>query len=154
MRSVVFAIALAACAQPADKSAAPPPAAEVEAPASTATQSTEAALATMPSWEAARAAGVDFRAVGQEPGWMLDIHVQGPIVLLWDYGANRFEFPAAEPTYPQEGATRYESSDRGHTLVVTTRRFPCQDAMSGQAYPAAVDVVIDGRTLTGCGKSV
>jgi uncharacterized membrane protein len=39
-------------------------------------------------------------------------------------------------------------------LTIVIRRFPCQDAMSGEAYPAAVDIVIDGRELSGCGRSV
>jgi putative lipoprotein len=148
MRALVFAFTLTACA-PAPSSEAP-----ATPPTATATESAEAALAALPSWETARAQGVDFRAVGQEPGWILDIYTQGRIVLVWDYGENRIELPLPEPTYPQEGATRYETQGSGHMLVVTTRRFPCQDAMSGEAFPATVEVVIDGRTLLGCGRSV
>ena len=154
MRALFLILALVACS-PAEQAATPPaPAPEASAPASTATASTDAALAMMPSWESARAAGVDFRAVGQEPGWMLDIYTADKIVLVWDYGANRFEFPRGLADTAQEGATRYETSAQGHTLVVTTRRAPCEDAMSGQPYPATVEVAIDGRTLNGCGKSV
>lgn len=108
----------------------------------------------MPSWENARAEGVDFRAVGQEPGWLLDIHTSGLTKFAWDYGAQYGEFAVAEPTSPQEGATRYEANSDGRALVVTIRRFPCQDAMSGEAFPSTVEVTIDGRTLNGCGRSV
>jgi uncharacterized membrane protein len=146
---LVLAIALAACAQPAQNAQTP---AASETPA--AAPSAEAALAATASWAEARAAGIDFRAVGQEPGWMLDIYTRSRMRLMWDYGENSAEFPLTEPDTSQEGATRYEARAGGRTLVVTIRRFPCQDSMSGEAYPVTVEVVIDGRTLQGCGKSV
>lgn len=151
MRALFVALALAACAQePAQTAESPAPPAETAAAALTPQQ----ALAAMPNWEDARAQGVDFRAVGQEPGWLLDIYTRGLVKFAWDYGDNYAEFAVAEPTYPQEGATRYEAHSDGRALSVTIRRAPCNDAMSGQPYPASVDVVIDGRTLHGCGRSV
>jgi putative lipoprotein len=152
MRALVFALALAACGQPAET--ADTPDAAVPAQTAAVAQTPQQALAAMPSWETARAAGVDFRAVGQEPGWLMDIHTRGVINLAWDYGENYAAFAIAEPTYPQEGATRYEAHSDGRALVVTIRRTPCSDAMSGEAYPSTVEVVIDGRTLNGCGRSV
>lgn len=148
MRALILAAVLGACtAQPAKQEQTPPSA---EAAATT----TESALAQMPAWDGARAAGVDFRAVGQEPGWMIDIYAQDRIVALTDYGQMMIEFPRPEPTYPVEGAMLYEAQGGGHTLSITVRRAPCEDAMSGEAYPSTVDVVIDGRTLNGCGRSV
>ncbi len=150
MRVFILAIALAACA--------PQPGPEEPAPASdapsAAEQEADSPLAQLPSWENARAAGIDFRGVGQEPGWIVDIYLDGRIKLIWDYGEASAEFPPSAPTYPQEGATRYAAQGNGRTLAVTIRRFPCQDAMSGQDYPTTVEVVIDGRTLNGCGRSV
>lgn len=144
MRALSLALALAACtAEP--QPPAPPP---------TPAQQAENALAQMPPWSGARAQGVDFRAVGAEPGWMLDIYQRGRIVLIWDYGEASAEFPLVEPSYPQEGATRYDAQANGRTLAVTIRRFPCQDSMSGEQFAASVEVAIDGRTLTGCGRSV
>jgi uncharacterized membrane protein len=149
MRALILIAALAACS--------PQPTTQTEAPATTTTEpatTTQAALEQMPTWETARAAGVDFRAVGQEPGWIVDIYTQDRIVALLDYRETRLEFPRTEPTYPVEGSTHYESQANGHTLSITYRRFPCEDAMSGQAYPSAVEVVVDGRTLNGCGRSI
>lgn len=147
MRALILVLALAACAPeaqtPTTEATTTPPAASV----------TQSALAQMPDWAGARAEGVDFRAIGQEPGWMLDIYTQERIRLLWDYGQSVADFPLTAPNTATEGATRYETQADGHTLVVATRRFPCQDAMSGEAYPATVEVVIDGRTLNGCGRS-
>lgn len=150
MRALVLVFALAACSQPAPTIETPPESVADAQPSLT----VEEALARMPNWEGARAAGVDFRGIGQEPGWIVDIYTQERIRLTWDYGESTADFPLPAPTYPQEGATRYESAIDGRTLAVTIRRFPCQDAMSGEAYPSTVEVVIDGRTLNGCGRSV
>lgn len=147
MRALILVATLAACtAEPAKQDPAP---ATTTAAAST----TEAALAQMPTWENARAAGVDFRAVGQEPGWIVDIYTQNRIVALLEYGETLIEFPRPNPTNPAEGATRYETQTNGHTLTLTIRRAPCEDAMSGEPYPATVGLVVDGRTLNGCGRS-
>jgi uncharacterized membrane protein len=154
MRSLIIVLALAACtAQPA-KQDETPAAAETSVAQTATTSVNEANLAQLPSWEGARAAGVDFRAVGQEPGWIVDIYTQDRIVALLDYGETLIEFPRPEPAHPIEGSTSYQTQADGHTLSVIIRRSPCQDAMSGEAYPATVDVVIDGRALNGCGPSV
>lgn len=152
MRALVLALALAACGQSATTATPETPA--TTADTATAAQTPQQALAAMPSWETARAAGVDFRAVGQEPGWLMDVHTRGVIKLAWDYGEQYGEFAVGAPTNPQEFATRYEANSNGRALVVTIRRAPCSDAMSGEAYPSTVEVVIDGRTLNGCGRSV
>jgi len=154
MRALLLALALAACGQGTTPTAEAPEVPTPQAEAAASPQTPQEALALMPSPENARAAGVDFRAVGQEPGWILDIYTRGIIKFAWDYGEEYAEFAIAEPTYPQEGATRYEANSDGRALVVLIRRAPCQDAMSGQAFPSTVEVTIDGRTLDGCGGSV
>jgi uncharacterized membrane protein len=152
MRALILVLALTACtAEPVKQD--PPPAAEVQT-AEASANDVQSALAQMPSWDAARAAGVDFRAVGQEPGWIADIYTQNRIVLLLDYGETLIELPRSEPTYPVEGATLYETQGGGHTARITIRRAACEDAMSGEPYPSTVELVIDGRTLEGCGRSV
>jgi uncharacterized membrane protein len=149
-RVLVLAAALAACSQPAEEKIVAPeaPPAETAAPANAENETMDAA------WAAARAEGVDFRAVGQEPGWLLDIYRENQIKLMWDYGEHEATFPLAPPDTSQEDATRYAAQANGHTLEINIRRFPCSDAMSGQAYPSTVTVVIDGRSLEGCGRSV
>ncbi len=142
MRALILAVALVACTQPAPTLEAAPEAGAQDA------------LAAMPSWDGARAAGVDFRAIGQEPGWMLDIYQRDQIKLIWDYGENSTTFPLAAANTAREGVTSYATQADGRTLAVTIQRTPCQDAMSGETYPATVEVVIDGRALNGCGMSV
>jgi uncharacterized membrane protein len=146
MRVLILALALAACAQEAPTPADEAPIAQASDP--------QANMAAMPQWDQARAAGVDFRGIGQEPGWMIDIYQQDRILLLLDYGQTLTEFSLPSPTSPQDGVTRYETEANGKTLVVTIRRFPCQDAMSGEAFPSTVEVIVGDRTLNGCGRSV
>jgi uncharacterized membrane protein len=149
MRALIFALALAACGQ---TSTVTPQAEPEQAPATAAQADPNAPPA--PAWVDARAQGVDFRAVGQEPGWLLNIYRENRITLDWDYGEHSAEFPLTAPDTTQEGATRYQAQADGHTIAVTIRRFPCNDGMSGAAFPSTVVVEIDGRTLNGCGRSV
>lgn len=145
-----FALLLGACSQPTEPSSP-----VAEAPADTvAVDPVQAALAQMPPADRARDAGVDFRGVGQEPGWIVDIYQRDRIRLLLDYGETLLDFPLPAPTSPIEGATRYTTQADGRSLAITIRRAPCEDVMSGEPYPSTVEVVIDNRTLTGCGKSV
>lgn len=149
MRALVLVAALAACtAAPVSQDQAPIDTAEGVS------DSAPSPLDRMPSWEEARAAGVEFRAVGQEPGWMVDIYRRHRIVLLLDYGETQLELPRPAPTSPGEGVTRYETQGGGHSAAITIRHTPCADAMSGQPYPSSVEVVVDGRSLRGCGRSV
>lgn len=136
---LVLAAALATCSPPAEQAETPP------------AQSADAVSEEAPPTEPPPR-GIEFRAVGQEPGWMLDI-TSIALDLTLDYGETHITLPAHAPRYPQEGVTRYESRDDAHTLTVTITRTPCQDSMSGAAYPARVSIMIDGRTLEGCGRS-
>mgnify|MGYP001377394541 CR=1 FL=1 len=153
MRALLFVLALAACSPQTEAPREPAP--EAPAPAAeTASNDTASNLARMAPADGLRAAGVDFRAVGQEPGWILDIYTRGTIKMIWAYGENYAEFGVGAPNTGQEGVTRYEVSSDGRSLVVTIRRAPCEDVMSGEAYPSTVEVVVDGTTLNGCGRSV
>jgi uncharacterized membrane protein len=151
MRALLFTLLLGACTEQAS-TFPPEESASMTSPAPSSTE--PSVLAQMPAWEAARVHGVDFRGVGQEPGWMVDVYTQDRIVLLLDYGESILTFPLTEPVYPQEGVTRYQSQADGRALTLTIRRRPCQDAMSGEPFPASVEVLIDGRTLNGCGRTV
>jgi putative lipoprotein len=150
-----LAFVLAACSPPSAKNGEAPETSQADRPDIEAApaRTPQESLAAMPSWETARAAGVDFRGVGQEPGWLLDIYTRGIVKFAWDYGDSYAEFAVVEPTHPQEGVTRYQASSDGRELVVTIHTAPCQDAMSGQPYPSQVEVTIDGRALNGCGRN-
>ena len=100
-------------------------------------------------WEAAKLDGVDFRAVGNEPGWHLEIREQSRIILVADYGASRVEAPLPEPT--EDTGTDTTRWDAGE-LIVEVRICPCFDTMSGEEFSSRVVVHWRDRTLRGCGR--
>ena len=102
-------------------------------------------------WHAARLMGYEFRAVGQEPGWVLDVDQDGLLSYVGDYGSTRFVAPLRPPAH-DSGAVTYRANADGHDLTVTIRGLPCQDAMSGEAFTHTVSLVVDGRKLNGCGR--
>jgi putative lipoprotein len=106
-------------------------------------------------WEHARLTGVDFRAVGQEPGWVLEIRGDGRIVYTGDYGQSRLEFARPEPAESQDPPlTTYDCRSPGHRLVIAISPDPCQDTMSGEEFASTVSLSLDGRNLQGCGRAL
>lgn len=111
----------------------------------------EPAENTASVWRDLRSRGIDFRAVGNEPGWLLDLYANR-FELSYDYGNEQVAAALPAPTYPIEGQTRYDVSTGADVMAVTIQRYPCQDVMSGEMFPARVSVTINGRTLEGCGR--
>jgi membrane-bound inhibitor of C-type lysozyme len=106
-------------------------------------------------WEHAKLNGVSFRAVGNEPGWHLEIYTGERIVLVTDYGESRLEFAAPDPVSDQGArTTTYRVQDEEHDLTILIEGRPCQDTMSGEEFSAAVTVTLDGKTLSGCGRAL
>ncbi len=92
-----------------------------------------------------------FRALGQEPGWMLTVFPDR----LWyvgNYGRRPIAFPLPEPSGDSAAfRTTYQSKTRTHTLRVVVRDTSCSDTMSGEAFPYRVSVTLNDTTHTGCG---
>jgi len=102
-------------------------------------------------WEKAKLEGVDFRATGNEPGWVLEIVRGDTLVLVSDYGASRVELPLPEPSVDrQRRASRWDAGE----LVVEVMAKPCRDSMSGDAFESTVIVRWKGRILAGCGRAL
>ena len=115
--------------------------------------SPRAARAPSPTASAAQAqrlSNADFRAVGNEPGWHMDIAKGEKILLITDYGDHRYEFPFMRPD-SSNGRTVYDITAAGHHLTSVIEEKPCNDSMSGRAFVATVTVTIDGQEYTGCG---
>ena len=68
-----------------------------------------------------------FRAVGQEPGWLLEISNGDEILLVSDYGSTRSSMPCVEP---------------------------CTDSMSGEEFEVSVTIKQTNRKLQGCGRAL
>ncbi|HEX6107659.1 MAG TPA: META domain-containing protein, partial [Gemmatimonadales bacterium] len=102
-------------------------------------------------WEEAALLGVEFRAVGQEPGWLLDIDEGRWLRYVGDYGSTRAFAPA--PRRDSAGGTvTYRARSEGRELTVEIREAPCRDVMSGEAYSHTVTVRLDTSEVHGCGR--
>jgi uncharacterized membrane protein len=104
-------------------------------------------------WEHAKLNGVDFRAVGNEPGWHLEIRRGRSIVFVTDYGQARYEFPAPELDEDRDRARAvYRTGDGDHELVVQLEGRRCLDTMADDEYETTVTVTLDGHEVRGCGR--
>ena len=100
-------------------------------------------------WEHAKLDGVDFRGVGNEPPWVLELRDQSRIVLITDYGTNRVERPLPIPISGETfQTTRWDASD----LQIEITAEACHDTMSGELFSSRVVVYWQGRAFKGCGR--
>jgi len=105
-------------------------------------------------WEDAKLRGVDFRGVGNEPGWLLEIDPER-LVFVYDYGTRRVEVPRPEPTTDDAAARSvYTTEAEAWPFTVTLSGEECHDVMSGEAFETTVQVVWGPRTFDGCGRSL
>ena len=106
-------------------------------------------------WEHAKLNGADYRAIGNEPGWTLDIRNQENIILITDYGSTRHEFRLPKPEVDETNRiTRYQSKDSDHELILMISGEACLDSMSGEEFSSKATVTLDGKTLQGCGRAL
>ena len=104
-------------------------------------------------WEDARRRGVEFRAVGNEPGWYLEIHPGRHLLFVGDAGMQRVLLP--DPGAKLSGFTRvYHAISETNDLQVEIVDEICSDTMSGTSFPSQVTVYLNGNTLFGCGRSL
>ncbi len=101
-------------------------------------------------WEDARRRMVDFRAVGNEPGWQLEIQNGRQLLYVGDYGMQRMMTPDPGPT-ASDDVTLYQAVTESGELIVEISDQTCTDTMKGDSFPNSVTLVVNGRTLTGCG---
>jgi heat shock protein HslJ/uncharacterized membrane protein len=103
-------------------------------------------------WDEARLMGSDFRAIGQEPGWTLDLAETRGIRFVTADGTTRAFTPMPTPAGDAAGGgLTYTARSEAHALTVTIRETPCRDTMSGEAMSHAVTVRLGGREYRGCG---
>lgn len=104
-------------------------------------------------WEDARRRGVEFRAVGNEPGWSLEIQKERHLLFLGDYGMRRVATP--NPGVQLQGnIRRYHAVTESADLQVEIAEEPCSDTMSGEVFPNQVMVTLDNDIFYGCGRDL
>ena len=105
------------------------------------------------AWERARLDGVNLRAVGNNPGWYLEITNDKSIVFVTDNNKKRYDFPFVSPELSSAVAkTIYETKKDRQQLIVVTTGQECRDLASGQVYERTVTLKFDGKSYSGCGR--
>jgi uncharacterized membrane protein len=105
-----------------------------------------------------KAESLDFFAIGQEPGWSLDLD-SGNLIRFTSYAMPAINSPWIAPT-TKENTTTYTTSTESATMEISIVQGSCADVMSGQLYTHAVTVRIkrgtdkDFKTFKGCGTFV
>jgi uncharacterized membrane protein len=104
-------------------------------------------------WHQAKLRGVAFRAVGQEPGWLLEMTDGVEIVLVTNYGESRDSYPYVEPQVDQAARRTLFVLDE-HDLVIEIRGESCVDVMSGERFSTTVTITSEAFVLQGCGRAL
>ncbi|MCH8542237.1 MAG: hypothetical protein LAT61_01580 [Alcanivorax sp.] len=123
---------------------------------------TETPEASAGPWDAARDRGVVFRAIGQEPGWFLDIYPDERLHLVLAYGEREVNAPdpgGEETRIGNVPVVTYqtEATETGFgtaALNIEARLTPCQDIMSGEAFDYQVAVQWGDEHFEGCGREL
>lgn len=102
-------------------------------------------------WNEAEARGVAFRAVGNEPGWFVEVDMgeAAPLRATLDYGERKIEVPRTVSLSSTHGFGG-KTAD-GTAVVLRIKREPCSDGMSGEAFEASAELKVGGNSYRGCG---
>lgn len=102
-------------------------------------------------WIDAKNRGVDFRGVGNEPGWHIEIDTKKAMNFVYDYGNRQASTPI--PRAESSGnRTTYHARTEANVLKVMIDSYPCMDSMSGEQFSSKVLIEFNGEKFTGCGK--
>ncbi|MCY7355609.1 MAG: MliC family protein [Lysobacter sp.] len=103
-------------------------------------------------WEDAKARNVGFRAVGNEPGWFVEVS-QGEAPVLHaelDYGERELDIANAKPLVGIASGFVGIATD-GTNVELRIKREACSDGMSGEAFEASAELVVGDKSYKGCG---
>jgi uncharacterized membrane protein len=112
----------------------------------------EQELAKNDVWHAAKLRGVAFRAIGQEPGWLLEITNGEEILVVTNYGQTKESYAYVEPQEDKAARETVFQIDADTRVLIEGK--PCTDSMSGESFEVTVTVALDGETLQGCGRAL
>lgn len=105
-------------------------------------------------WRDAAERGVVFRAVGNEPGWMVEIFSDQPSVLVTDYGQRRIEFDAEYVDGDGDALSVYRGQGDTESILVRLDPEPCVDDSGLHEFPYRVNVEVGAQELIGCGREL
>ena len=104
-------------------------------------------------WEKAREDGVQFRAVGNEPGWLIEIREDKKIRFINNYGSLEIKAPVDDLWLGPAGEDKiyYVENDVIQFQVIIMKKS-YQDNMSGETFPYQVRVVFPNKSYVGGGR--
>ncbi len=104
-------------------------------------------------WEKAKEDGIHFRAVGNEPGWLVEIIDDQEIKFVNDYGDLEIKAPVDDLWLGPAGEDKiyYVENDVIQFQVIIMRKS-YQDTMSGEIFPYQVRVVFPNKSYVGGGR--
>ncbi|BCT94085.1 hypothetical protein LYSHEL_31120 [Lysobacter helvus] len=100
-------------------------------------------------WDKAKARGIAFRAIGTEPGWLVEVG-QGETPMLHaelDYGEHKFD----AKVQMLSGLLGYAST-QGQPMRLVLERKACSDGMSDERYPVDATFEVGAKRYRGCGR--
>jgi uncharacterized membrane protein len=100
--------------------------------------------------EDARARGVVYRALGNEPGWVLEVGPASRLSWTTNWGQDRFDFEQAQAATAPDGTTVYTAQQGDVSIRASIKAERCVD--DGEVeFDHVVTVESGGQTLRGCG---
>lgn len=110
-------------------------------------------LAEEDPWEKAREDGIVFRAVGNEPGWLIEVAQDDSIKFINHSGEMEIKVPVDDIWFGPDGEDRIyyvENEVIPFQLIVMKKRH--EDTMSGEVFPYQARVIFPEKSYTGGGK--
>jgi uncharacterized membrane protein len=112
----------------------------------------EQELAKSNVWHKAKLRGVAFRAIGQEPGWLLEIKNGEEILVVTNYGQKRKRFPYVDSREDRAARKTVFQVDANTSVLIEGK--PCSDSMSAESFDTSVTVTLGEQVFKGCGRAL
>ena len=96
--------------------------------------------------------GIDFKATGNEPAWILEIDF-GKEIHFRTFQGDSARTPVPRPIREEpSGVVVYEATTEATKLRVSLQSKACTDASSGALADYTVAIQLNGKPYTGCGS--
>ena len=105
------------------------------------------------TFERAKFDGVSFRAIGNEPGWILHIMPDNKVVFITNHGRVKTHFKV-EKQFSEKNATEFRLRSKNNLLYLRIENRICRDTKTDRSYESSVYLNFDGHELRGCGQSL
>lgn len=117
-----------------------------------ATEPPPPAIAQGSPWEQARARGIAFRGIGNEPGWLVEVGTGETPALHaeLDYGERKIDLAHVQRFSEARGYAGTTSD--GVEVKLQLQSGDCSDGMSDQTYPVSAKLSVGDKAYAGCGR--